>query len=433
MNSDIIVGMIGIIALLILFCTGIEIGFAMAVIGFVGFAYLVSFPAASNLLAQDIFHVFSSYSLTVVPLFMLMGEIAFRSGIARRLYEGANKFTAHIPGGLAMATVTGATAFGAVCGSMPATAATFAKVAIPQMDRFGYDKRLSAGIVATVGVLGILIPPSALLIILGIITEQSIGQLFIAGIMPGCILAASFIIVIYFWCKINPAIAPNCERYRWRVRVASLKEFAGPLLIFLFVIGGLMKGFFSPTEAGSTGTFAVLILAIVTRNIDLKGITKAVMATIRPTCMIFTLIAGSTVLGRFIAISGIPEMVAGGIGKLNMPPWLIMTFIIMVYLLGGSFVDDLAFMILSTPILYPAVTQLGYNPLWFCIMVCITLGIGVIIPPVAVSVFIVKNLTKLPFSLIYVGVLPFLTALLACIILLFIFPEIVTWLPARFY
>jgi len=433
MSGEILVGMIGIVAMLIFFCTGIEIGFAMAAIGFVGFAYLVSFPAACNLLAQDIFHVFSSYTLTVLPLFIFMGQIAFNSGIAEKLYASANKFTAHVPGGLAMATVTGATAFGAVCGSMPATAATFASVAVPQMDRYGYDKSLSTGIVATVGILGTLIPPSSLLIILGIITEQSIGQLFMAGMIPGFVLSAAFIILIYLWCKINPSIGPSSERYPWRVRVASLKAFVWPALIFSIVIGGLLKGFFTPTEAGSVGTFAVLILAIVTRNLDFKGFINAVVETVRPTCMILILIAGSTVLGHFIAVSGIPTIVAEGIVRLHQPPWFIMTIIIFVYLLGGSFIDDLAFMILATPILYPAAIKLGYDPLWFCVMICITLGVGVIIPPVAVCVFIVKNFTNVPFSVIYKGVYPFLLALVACIILLFIFPEIVTWLPSQFY
>ncbi len=431
--SEIAAGIIGIIMLLLLFCTGIEIGFGMAIIGFLGFGYLVSFPAACNLLAQDFFEVFSSYGLTVIPLFILMGQAAFSSGIAKRLYGSAYKFTSHVPGGLAMATVTGATAFGAVCGSMPATAATFSSVAVPQMDRYGYDKRLSTGVVATVGVLGVLIPPSSLLIILGIITEQSIGQLFMAGMIPGLILAVTFIILIYGWCKVNPKLGPHSEKFPWPVRMASLKEFLWPLVIFLVVIGGLMKGFFTPTEAGSVGTFAVLILTLVTRNLDFKGLVKAVADSIRPTCMILTLIAGSTVLGHFIAMTQIPVLAAEAIVNLRLPPWVIMTLIMFVYLLGGSFVDDLAFMILATPILFPAVVKIGYDPLWFCVMVTITLGIGVIIPPVAVSVFIVKNFTNVPFSTIYRGVYPFLLALMACIILLFIFPGLATWLPSVFY
>jgi len=431
--NEITVGIIGIVVMLLVFCTGIEIGFGMAIVGFLGFGYLVSFPAACNLLAQDFFEVFSSYTLTVIPLFILMGQAAFSSGIAKKLYGSAYKFTSHVPGGLAMATVTGATAFGAVCGSMPATAATFSAVAVPQMDRYGYDKKLSTGVVATVGVLGVLIPPSSLLIILGIITEQSIGQLFMAGLIPGLILAVTFMILIYAWCRINPKLGPHSEKYPWPVRIASLKEFLWPAIIFFVVIGGLMKGFFTPTEAGSIGTFAVLILTFVTRNLDFSGFIKAVAESIRPTCMILMLIAGSTVLGHFVTMTQIPLLAAEGIAKLHLPPWLIMILIMFVYLLGGSFVDDLAFMILATPILFPAVLKLGYDPLWFCVMVTITLGIGVIIPPVAVSVFIVKNFTNVPFSVIYRGVYPFLLALIACIILLFIFPGLVTWLPSVFY
>jgi len=431
--SEPIVGIIGIFILVLFFCTGIEIGFAMAVVGFLGFSYLVSVPAACNLLAKDLFDVFSSYGLTVIPLFILMGQAASHSGIASRLYGSANKFTGHVPGGLAIATVAGATVFGAISGSSIATAATFASVAVPQMDRYGYDKRLSCGIVATVGILDLLIPPSSMFIILGIITEQSIGKLFMAGIIPGLVLAVLFIAIIYSWCRINPSLGPKSEKYTWREKAASLSEFVWPLLIFLVVIGGLMKGFFTPTEAGSIGAFAILILTLVKRSLGFKEFKIAIAESIRPTCMILMLVAGSTVLGHFITMAQIPALAAAGIAKLPMPPWLIMTLILFVYLAGGSFVDDLAFMILATPILYPAVIKLGYDPIWFCVMVTITVGIGVIIPPVAACVFIVKNITNVPFNVIYKGVYPFLVAFAACAALLFIFPGLATWLPAVLY
>jgi len=431
--NEVIVGIVGIFVLLALFCTGIEIGFAMALIGFLGFSYLVSVPAALNLLAKDFFEVFSSYGLTVVPLFILMGQIAFASGIAKKLYDSTHKFMGHVPGGLAMATVAGATLFKAICGSSPATAATFASIAVPEMDRFGYDKRLSTGIVATVGTLGFLIPPSATLIILGVITEQSIGKLFMAGLVPGLILAAFFVLIVYGWCKINPSIGPRSDKFSWKERVASLPEFAWPILIFLVVIGGLMNGFFTPTEAGSVGTFAVLMLTLAKRSLNFAEFKKAVAETLRPTAMIMMLIAGSAVLSHFIAMTRIPMITSDWITGLEFPRWVIMVIIMFIYLIGGSFVDDLAFMILATPIFYPAVIKLGYSPLWFGIMIGLTVGVGVVIPPVAVCVFVVKNITKVPFNTIYKGVYPFLVALVVVGILLFIFPQIATFLPSILY
>lgn len=431
--SEVTVGIIAILILILLFSTGIEIGFAMALIGFLGFSYLVSIPAALNLMAKDFFDAFSSYGLTVIPLFIFMGQIAFKAGIANRLYDSAHKFMGHIPGGLAMATVAGATIFKAMCGSSPATSATFASVAVPEMDRYGYDKKLSTGIVATVGTLGFLIPPSATLIIIGVITEQSIGKLFMAGLIPGLILALFFIFIIFAWCKVNPSIGPKSERYSWKLRMASLPEFVWPILIFCLVIGGLMKGFFTPTEAGSIGTFAVLILTLFKRSLNFKKFVNSVAESLRPACMILMLIASSAVLSHFIAMTQIPTLTADWVVGLPLARWLIMVMIIFIYLLGGSFVDDLAFMILATPIFYPAAMKLGYDPLWFGIIIGLTVGVGVVIPPVAICVFVVKNITKVPFNVIYKGVYPFLIALVVCGALLFIFPQIATYLPSVLY
>jgi C4-dicarboxylate transporter DctM subunit len=433
MISDVSVGLMGIFALLTVFVSGIEIGFAMAVVGAIGMCYFVSFPAAINMVGKDFFEIFSSYNLTVVPLFMFMGQIAFQSGIANKLYDGANKFIGHLPGGLAMATVAGATVFKAICGSSPATTATFASVAVPEMERRGYDQRLSTGIVATVGTLGFLIPPSSALILLGIITEQSIGQLFLAGMLPGLLLAAFFIATTYAWCKLNPAIGPRSEKFGWKARVMSLPEVIWPLVIFLVMVGGLMKGFFTPTEAGSLGTFAVLMLAFAKRRFSIKQFKDAVSESMRPTAMIMMLIVGSTIFGHFLTLTQIPAFTSDWIIGFHLPPWLVMAFIMFVYLVGGSVIDDLAFMFLATPIFFPAAIKLGYSPLWFGIMVGLTVGIGVVLPPVAICVFIVKNLTKVPFSIIYKGVYPYLAALVAVGILLFIFPQIATYLPSVLY
>jgi len=428
--NEVAIGIIGLAVVLLMFLTGIELGFAMAIVGFVGFSIIVSTKAALNLLAKDIFDVFASYGFTVIPLFVLMGQIAFNAGIAKRLYSSAYRFIGHIPGGLAMATVAGATAFKAICGSSPATAATFASVAVPEMDRYNYAKKLSTGIVATVGTLGILIPPSVTLIVFGIITEQSIGKLFLAGLIPGLIIAFFFILIIYGWCKINPALGPRGEKSTWKERVASLPEVFWVALVFVLVVGGLMQGFFTPTEAGSVGTFAVLLLSVIKRDINFKGFVKSVAESLRTACMVLMLIAGSTILGHFLAVTKIPMIASDWVISLPLNRYVVMVIISMIYQMGGSFIDDLAFMILATPIFYPAIIKLGFDPIWFGMIICITVMIGVIIPPVAINVFVVKNITKVPFSVIYSGVYPFLISLVVCAALLFLFPQLATFLPS---
>jgi C4-dicarboxylate transporter, DctM subunit len=431
--NEITVGLIGLVVLIALFLTGLELALSMIVIGFLGFAYIVSFDAAFNLVAKDIFDAFESYSLTVVPLFVLMGQLAFNAGIAKRLYDSAHRFVGHIGGGLAIATVVGCTIFGAICGSAAATAATFAAVSIPEMDRFGYHRNFSAGLVAIAGTLGILIPPSVPMIIYGIITQQSIGRLFVAGIIPGVIVCILFILLILARCKINPLIAPKGERYSWSARIRSLSGVMWPLVIFALVMEGLLQGIFTPTEAASVGTFSILILTVVRRDVRFRGIVKSVNESLLTAAMVLFLIAGSTVLGHFLAVTKIPIYVSGWVVNLPFPPWTIMAIICMIYLLGGSFIDDLAFMVLSTPIFFPAVVKLGYDPIWFGIMITITVMVGIVLPPVALNVFVVKNITQTSFSDIYKGVYPFLIGLVGCAVLLFIFPQIALFLPNLLY
>jgi tripartite ATP-independent transporter DctM subunit len=427
--SEVTVGIIACFIMVLLFLTGLELAFGMALLGFVGFAYLVSFSAASNLLVKDFFDTFTSYGFTVIPMFVLMGQIAQHTDIARRLYTATHKFVGHIPGGLAMTTVGAMAMFKAVCGSTLATAAAFAGIAIPEMDRYGYDKRLSTGVVASVGTLGVLIPPSIVLIIYAIIVEESIGKMFLAGIVPAIVITLFFMVVIYGWVKINPATAPAGEPAPWSERIRTLPEFLTVAGIFVVIIGGMMKGIFSPTEAGSIGTLAILILAAARKELTFKGLVAATVESLRTSCMVLTLIAGSIVLGHFLAVTEIPFIAADWIIGLPIHRHLIMLLIIAVYLIGGSFIDDLAFLILATPIFYPAVIKLGYDPIWFGIMLLITVMIGVIIPPVAMCVFVVKGITGVPINIIYRGCLPFILSLVACAALLFIFPELAYWLP----
>ncbi|MBN1102527.1 MAG: TRAP transporter large permease [Deltaproteobacteria bacterium] len=427
--SDITIGIVGIFVLLTTFLTGIELAYGMAIIGFIGLGYLGTWSAASNQLVKDLFETFTSYGFTVIPLFVLMGQVASNSDIARKLYNSAQKYVGHIPGGLAMTTVVGATLFKAMCGSTLATCATFAGIAIPEMSRLGYSKKLSTGVVASVGTLGMLIPPSVPLMIYGLITEQSIGELFLAGVIPGLLISLFFIFVIVGWVRIDPSIAQRAARSTWKERLKSSPDFVWVAIIFFVVIGGLMKGWFSPTEAGSIGTAAVLLMAYTKRSLPFMKLVKSFEESLRTACMVLFLIGGSVVFGHFLAVTGIPFIAADWVAGLQLNKNIIMVIIILIYLIGGSIIDDLAFMILATPIFYPAVIKLGFDPIWFGIMIGITLMIGVIIPPVAISVFVVKNITGEPFGVIYAGVLPFLLSLFACAVLLFFFPEIALFLP----
>ena len=427
--NEVFIGCIGLFLLLALFLTGIELAFAMTFIGFAGFAILRSLPAAIDLVAKDFFDAFASYAFVVVPLFVLMGQLAFNSGIAEKMYGTSRKFVGHVPGGLAMATVVGATIFKAISGSSLATAATFSSVAIPEMDKCGYSRKLSTGVVASVGTLGILIPPSGTLIILAMITDQSIGKLFLAGIYPGLLIAVLFLVTIFMWCRISPSLAPRGQAAGWKERVRSIPQIFWPLLIFAVTVGGLLAGFFTPTEAGSVGSIAVLLLAFLKRDLDSEGFAKSVRESLRMGCMVLMLIGGSAVLGHFVVISKIPGIVAAWTLSLPLPSHMIIAVILLIYLVGGSFIDDMAFMILATPIFFPVAMKLGYDPIWFSVVIGVTLMIGVITPPVAVAAFIVKNITRESIGLVYKGILPFLISLFLCLVLLFIFPGLATYLP----
>ena len=427
--SDTAVGVYGIILLLALFLTGLEMAYCMILVGFAGFMFLMSFGAASNLVVKDFFDTFTTYSYTVIPLFIMMGELAQNSNIAKRLYVGAHKWFGHIPGGLAMTTVMGATAFKAMCGSTLATVGTFSGLAIPEMDRYGYKKELSAGTIASVSTIGMILPPSTVLIIYGLQVEQSIGRLFLAGILPALMISFFFMVVIAGWVTWQPAIAPRAEKATWKERIAAIPDALVILLIFGIVIGGMITGFFSPTEAGTIGTVAVFILALVRREINSRMLVASFRGSLRTSIMTLMLIAGSSIFGHFLAITEIPMIAANWTASLPVPKYLIIVVIIAVYLVGGSIMDDLAFMVLATPIFFPTVVNLGYDPIWFGILICMTLMIGGIIPPVAIYVFILGNITGLPFKTIYKGVVPFLSALIVALAIMFIFPDFAIWLP----
>jgi C4-dicarboxylate transporter DctM subunit len=427
--SDVTIGVYGILLLLALFLTGLEMAYCMILVGFLGFTCLMSFSAASSLVVKDFFDNFTTYSYSVIPLFIVMGEFASNSNIAKRLYLGAHRWFGHIPGGLAMTTVVGATAFKAMCGSSLATVGTFSNLAMPEMDRYGYKKELSAGTIASVSTLGMILPPCTVLIIYGLQVEQSIGRLFLAGIVPALFIAILFMAVIAVWVSLRPEIAPKAGKATWKERLSVIPDALIVFVIFSIVIGGMITGFFSPTESGTIGTVAIFLLALVRREVNSDMIIRSLKGALKTSIMTLMLIAGSAIFGHFLAITEIPMIAAKWAGGLAIPGALIICLIVVIYLIGGSIMDDLAFMVLATPIFFPTALELGYDPIWFGILICVTLMIGGLIPPVAIYVFILGNITGIPFKTIYKGVVPFLSALVFALIILFVFPQLALWLP----
>ncbi|MCE5274112.1 MAG: TRAP transporter large permease [Deltaproteobacteria bacterium] len=417
--------------MVVLLFSSMPVGFVMALIGFVGFAQIVSPDAALNLLSKDIFGTFSSYSLTVIPLFVLMGQIAFHSGISTRLFNAAYKFMGHLPGGLAIATIGACAFFASICGSTNATAATMASATLPEMKRYNYKPELATGVVAAGGSLGILIPPSVIFIVYGILTEQSIGKLFIAGILPGIILTIFFVAAILIWVTLKPELGPKGPRFSFKERMASLTGISETLVIFVLVMGGLFIGFFTPTEAGAMGAFFTLLIAVIRRQLTWKGFFDALSETTRITCMIMVIVAGATVFGHFLAVSRIPYDIAGWISSFNLPAWVIMSFIILGYLIGGCFIDALALIMLTIPIFYPVIIKFGFDPIWFGVIIVLVTQMGVITPPVGVNAYIVSGVARdVPLQTIFRGCVPLLIAMVILTFLLIPFPWIATFLPS---
>jgi tripartite ATP-independent transporter DctM subunit len=374
--------------------------------------------------------VFGSYNLTVIPLFILMGQIAFHSGISSRLFDVAYHFIGHRPGGLAVATVGACAGFSAICGSTNATAATMAAVTLPEMRRYHYRDSLATGVVAAGGSLGILIPPSVIFIVYGVMTEQSIGELFMAGVLPGVLLTGLFSLAIMLWTSLRPEIAPRGPRFTLAQKLRSLSGLVETVLLFLLVMGGLFFGLFTPTEAGGVGAFGTLLIALAQRRIDLKGILQSLVETTRISCMILMIVAGATVFGHFLAVTRIPFDVAGWVAGFNLPPAAVVGFIILVFLVGGCFMDALALIMLTVPIFYPVISSLGYSPVWFGVIIVLVTQIGVLTPPVGVNVYVVSGVARtVPLQTIFRGVVPLLIALIIGTALLIPFPQIALFLP----
>jgi tripartite ATP-independent transporter DctM subunit len=367
-----------------------------------------------------------------------MGQLAFNSGISGRLYDTAYKFLGSTRGGLAMATVSACTAFGAVCGSSPATAATMATVGLPEMKRYQYADELATGSVASGGGLGMIMPPSVVLIVYGILTEESIGKLFVAGILPAFLVTFLFIIAIYLRCRFAPHQGPPGEAFSLSEKLKSLTGLIDTLAVFILVIGGLFFGLFTPTEAAAVGAFGVLAVSLMRRRLNWQGFVKSLYETLRTSCMVMLLIAGAVVFGKFLAVTRIPFNIASWIGGFDLPPYAILTMIIFVYFLGGCFMDALAFVMLTIPIFFPVITDLGYDPIWFGIIIVMVTEMGVITPPVGINVYVVYGVAEgvvggVPLEAIFKGILPFLLAVVIGLIILILFPQIILVLPNLMY
>ena len=430
MSEFTIVGIIGIVFLIVMLFTRMAVAYVMALVGFIGFSYLTNLKAGLRLLSTDVFSVFSSYGLTLIPLFVFMGYIAFYAGISSSLYDVANKFIGRVRGGLAMATVAACAAFGAVCGSATATTATMGTIGLPEMKRYNYGSELATGCVASGGGLGSLMPPSVVLIVYGILTEQSIGALFVAGVLPAIFITLLFMAAIRIYCVFKPEQGSKGEKFTLKEMIFSLKELWETLAVFLFVMGGLITGLFTPTKSGAVGAFTILLIVLLRRKLSWENFQNAVYGTLKISCMVIMLIAGATIFGHFLALTRIPLELANAVALLSWPSWAIMGLICLIYLLGGCFIDSLALIMLTIPIFYPIAVNLGYDPIWFGIIIVLVTHMGIITPPVGISVYITRGIAKdVPLVTIFKGSFPFLLALIFGTAIMIAFPETVTYLP----
>ncbi|HQM81376.1 MAG TPA: TRAP transporter large permease [Syntrophorhabdaceae bacterium] len=425
------VGICGIGVLLILFVAGVPVSYAMAIAGFIGFAYLTSFESALSMISVELFDNFGSYSLTVIPTFVLMGALAFSAGITGRLYDAGFTMFGRVRGGLAYASVAACAGFAAICGSTSATAASMGKVALPEMKKHGYDDSLSTGCIASAGTLGILIPPSTIFIIYGILTEQSIGKLFIAGVLPGLLLAALFCCTITYLIWRNPALSPPGFSTTLRQKLSGLSGLIETLVLFGLVMGGLFTGWFTATQAGAAGAASVLLIALARKRIGWSGILDAAKETVVIACMVLILVTGALIFGRFMAVTNLTFVLADWLRALPIPSWCVMGLIIVIHFIGGCFMDSFAMIVLTIPIVYPVVTALGYDPIWFGVLIVVICEMGVITPPVGLNLFVIKGLLPdVSIEVIIKGVTPFIFAIAVFTALMMLFPQIALFLPS---
>lgn len=428
--SPVTLGVLGIVFLFLLLAMRMQIGFSMAVVGFLGFTILTSFEPSFSILGMEPFKIGATYSLTVIPLFILMGQFANHSKMGFEIYQTVYRWIGFLPGGLSMATIGACAGFAAISGSSLAAAATMGMVALPEMKRFKYDDSLATGCIAAGGTLGILIPPSTVMIIYGILTEQPIATLFISGVLPGLLLSGLFILTIFVMAKIKPELGPPGPKFSLKEKIYSLKDTWSILCLFFLVIGGLYTGWFTPTEAAGVGAFGAFVITIIKRRLTWTNLTASLAETTRTTAMVFLILIGAHILGYFLTISEIPDQLSilateGGLGR-----YAILSVLILAYIVLGCFMEGLAIMVLTIPIVYPMVVEMGFDPIWFGVIITLVMEMSLITPPVGINVFIISGIAKdVPMYTIFRGIFPFWVAMLVCIILLVLFPQIALFLP----
>ncbi len=428
--DPITVGVAGVAVMVGLLLGGMSIGLAMALVGYLGLILLSNFPAANAVAASVPYQVISDYNFCVLPLFILMANVCFHTQFGKDLFNVSYKWLGRIPGGLACATIGSCALFGAVCASILATSMTIGLVAIPEMKRYRYDGALSAACVATGGILGVLIPPSSVFIIYAIMTEQSIGELFISGIGPGVVLAILFMIMVVLWVKIKPSLAPTGPRFSMGEKMRALAGCAEMFALIVVAIGGLIAGWFTPTEAGGVGSIGAIILSLVRRRLTWDGFKKSVSETILGTAMIYLLLIGALIFNAFLTMSTVPMELANVVTVFHLPPFAVMLLIILIYLILGCFIDAMAMILLTIPAFYPVVVALHYDPVWFGTVIVMVMGMGTITPPVGMNVYVIAGTAPdVGMGRIFRACTPFVVVELLFTFLLMIFPQIVLWLP----
>ena len=426
------VAVIGFLALFGLMLLRVPVGMAMGLVGVTGYAYIAGPGPALKLIGQSSMRTVTDYTFGVIPMFMLMGAFVSVSGVSRELFRAANAFIGHMRGGLGVATVLACGGFAAICGSSVATAATFSSVAYPEMRRFGYPQSFSTGVIAAGGTLGAMLPPSTVLAVYAILTQQDIGKLFMAGIVPGLLAMVMYVITIMIIVRLRPDWLPRGEQKSWAERFHGLKDVWAPLVLFMFVIGGLYGGFFTPTEAGGVGASGAFLLGVVRGKLDRAGIREALLSATRTSAAVFTVLIGALLFGYFLTITQVPQKLTEMLTGLGVGRYGVLAMIMVMYLVLGCLMDAMAMIILTVPIIYPVILQLGFDPIWFGVIIVMTVELGLIHPPVGMNVFVIKSVVKdVSFTTIFKGVIPFVVTDLLRLLILISFPIIALWLPSK--
>ncbi|MFC1533436.1 TRAP transporter large permease [Thermodesulfobacteriota bacterium] len=428
--NPILIGIIGFVILFIFLALRMPLGIGMFLIGFVGLWYLISSNAAIVKVGLIPFETMASIDLAVLPLFLLMAQVIFAAGLSRDLYDVAAKFLGRFRGGIAIATVGGCAIFAAISASSLATAVTMGLVAIPEMKRLNYDPALATGCVAAGGTIGQLIPPSAGLITYGIITETSIGKLFLGGMIPGILEAVFYMITIFILCTWKPSMGPKGPLYSFREKVASLKGCGEIIGLIILVLGGLVIGWFTPTEAGAVGSFGAILFSLIRRKLNWEKFKTALVETMKTTGMLYGILIGAFVFKYFLAVTSIPQVLADWVGGLPMSPIAIMVFVMLVYVVLGCVMDALAMILLTIPVFFPLAMSLGFESVWFGVILVRMTEIGLITPPIGMIVYAISGIAPdVPVTTIFKGIVPFLIADFFHVALLLFFPSVVMFLP----